>query len=314
MPRFFPAGQSANAEFAFHSWLSLYQEGYDSARPILMSSGLMEEATTATKQYHVPVPPLSLGDVVEEIDGNEWPASFVQGAEVTGVTVKHGPKGLIITEDDLREDRIGMVNANVRAMGRAVRLFGDKKGAQALESGVTTTTGFDGKLIFAADHPRDPVKAVGAQSNVFALPLTPDNLLAVISNFPKLQAENKDPVFSGMDLSYSLIVPPALQIDAEKTVERTMIGDAAGASVNNVAYKRARLVVLPQLTDATRWYVAIDNLARKPLLRVVFKDMEQVRQGPESDLWKAKQLMKISNYEKTHYRLVDWRLVATSKP
>ena len=41
---------------------------------------------------------------------------------------------------------------------------------------------------------------------------------------------------------------------------------------------------------------------------------EDVKLGPESDLWKSKQLMKLYSYEKTHYRLVDWRLIATSKP
>jgi hypothetical protein len=312
MSRFYPAGQAANAEFAFHTWLGLYQDGYDAAKPILTGSGLLEESNTSGKNYHVSVPPLSLGDVVEEIDGNEWPASFIQQMEVTGAVIKHGPKGLTMTEDDLREDRIGTVNANVRALGRAKRLFADKKGAQALERGLTDT-GFDTRPIFAANHFLDPVAAKGSQSNLFSLPLTPDNLLAVLSNFSKLQAENKDPVFVGMDLSYSLVVPTALQTDGEKVVDRMMITDTVG-SVTNIAYKRAKLVVLPQLTDATRWYVAIDSLARKPLLRVVFQDMTDVRLGPESDLWKSKQMMKLYSYEKSHYRLVDWRLVATSKP
>lgn len=313
MPRFYPAGQQTNAEFAFHTWLSLYNQAFNSISPVLMGSGLMEQRSTPTKNYHVPVSPLSLGDTVVEIDGNEWPASFVQSTEVTGVTVKRGPKGLQMTEDDLLEDQIGVVNANVEAMGRAKRLFSDKLGAAALEAGLTAT-GFDNQTIFATTHSRDPIAGAGTQSNLHTLALTPDNLLTVLQGFESLVAENGDPIFSGGQMpEFTLVHPVALKTDAEKVVDRMLITDAVG-SVTNIAYKRVKTVCLPQLTDTSRWYVAINNLARKPILRVVFKEMADVKMGPESDLWKSKQMMKLFSYEKSHYRLVDWRLVATSKP
>lgn len=313
MPRLYPAGQAANAEFAFHSWLMLYNQAFNSVSPVLMGSGLMEQASTQGKNYHVPIPPLALGDTVTEIDGNEWPASFIQSAEVTGTTLKRGPKGLQMTEDDLLEDRIGMVNANVEAMGRSKRLFSDKLGAAALEAGLTAT-GHDNEIIFSTTHSRDPIAGAGTQSNSHSLALTPDNLLTVLQGFQTLVAENGDPIFAGGQMpEFTLIHPVGLKTDAEKVVDRMMITDAVG-SVTNITYKRVKTVCLPQLTDASRWYVAVNNLARKPILRVVFKDMTDVKLGPESDLWKSKQLMKLYSYEKTHYRLVDWRLIATSKP
>lgn len=313
MPRFYPAGQAANAEFAFHTWLSLYQQAFNSVSPVLPGSGLMEESGTPTKNYHVSVPPLSLGDTVVEIDGNEWPASAVQQYEVTGLTVKNGPKGLFMTEDDLLEDRIGVVNANVEALGRAKRLFSDKMGAAALVAGLTAT-GFDNQTIFSTTHSRDPIAGAGTQSNLYTLALTPDNLLTVMQGFLSLVGENGDPIFSGGVMpEFTLIHPVALKSDAEKIVDRMMITDAVG-SVSNIAYKRCKTVCLPQLSDASRWYLAVNNLARKPILRVVFKDMTDVKMGPESDLWKSKQMMKLYSYEKSHYRLVDWRLIATSKP
>lgn len=311
MARFYPAGQSANAEFAFHSWLTLYMQAYGSAEPILMREGLMEEVPTATKAYHVPVPPLSLGDAIEKEDGNDWEASFMQSSEVTGTTVKQGPKGLQFTEDDLREDKLPIANANVTAWGRAVRLFSDKKGAAALEAGLTAT-GFDNQTIFATTHAKDPVKGASTNVNKYDLGLTPSNLNKVCGGFYTLQAENKDPIFQSDDLQFSLVVPTQLKPVAEEALDRQYITDSVG-TVSNIAYKKAKLVVLPQLTDASRWYVAINNLARKPILRVVFRPMQMFKLGPESDLWKSKQLMKMYANEKTQHQLVDWRLIATSK-
>lgn len=315
MSRIYPAGQAANAEFAFHTWLTLYMQAYTKAKPKLRAMGLLEDARSSTKKYHITLPPVALGKEVEEIDGNEWVTSGIQLAEITGTCVKQGPMGLHFTEEDLLEDKIPAANARSEALARAAAYFEDRKGTKALENGVTTTTGHDNKLIFATDHPIDPVAGGSTQSNKHTLALTTDNCHDVANHFVTFQAENGDPFYGDIDseLELALIVPSALKSTGEKILDRQFIGEA-GAGVSNVAYKIAEMVVLPRLTDNLRWYMAVRNLPRKLITRVVF--MERVRRmlGPGSDLWESKQIMKIFEYERTDYRISDYRLVQTSKP
>lgn len=325
--RIYPAGQAAQAEFAFHQWMTLYYDAYmNAASPQLRAMKLLEEAATPGRNYHVSIPPLGTGDTVEQEDGQDWPAAFMQGAEVVGKVRKRGPRGLIFSEDDLLEDKLPLANANVTALGRSEKLFEDKEAARHLEDAVAgndrvtgaAIVGHDNQPIFSAAHPIDPVKGAGSglQTNTFALKLTPDNVLAIISNFRALKTESNDPIFTE-EAGFCLLAPPALQSDAEKCLDREIISEAVGAnaagSVTNLMYKRAGLCILPQLTDPQRWYIAINNMMRKPFLRVVFRSLQRYQLGPESDLWKTKQMMKIYSNEKTDYRIVDWRLIATSK-
>jgi hypothetical protein len=314
--RRYPAGQSVDAEYAFHHWMTLYMMGYDSVEPQLKRAGIMEEAPTPGKNYHVPIPPLGTGEDVELEDGQEWPAGFQVSGEVKGAVVKKGPKGLVFTEDDLLETNLPTVSANVMALGRSEKLYEDKRGARALEAGLTVT-GVDNVPIISTQHLQDPRDTNSPkQVNSYNLALSPDAVLQVAAGFRKLKTESGDPVF-GEDTKFTLMVPPSLQPDAEKTLDRQIVGEAlgvAGAGVTNVAYKKAALLVVPQLTDATRWWMVVNNMARKAILKVTFRAMQRFQLGPESDLWKSKQMMKIFSNEKTDYRLVDYRLVASSKP
>lgn len=314
--RRYPAGQSVDAEYAFHHWLTLYMQAYGSVEPQLKRAGIMEEAPTPGKNYHVPLPPLGTGEDVELEDGQEWPAGFQASGEVKGVTTKKGPKGLIFSEDDLLETNLPTVNANVMALGRAEKLFEDKLGARALEAALTTT-GVDNVALISTLHLQDPRDANSAkQSNSYNMALSPDAILEMAAGFRKLKTESGDPVF-GEDVKFTVVVPPSLQPDAEKSLDRQIVGEAlgvAGAGVTNVAYKKAAMLVVPQLTDASRWWMVVNNMARKAILRVVFRAMQRFQLGPESDLWKSKQMMKIFSNEKSAYRVVDYRLIASSKP
>lgn len=324
--RFYPAGQSASAEFAFHHWITAYMEAFLSVKPIMRAAGLMEEFPTPGKNYHVHVPRLGLSRPIFQDDGQDWPTSRVQGSEVTGVCTKRGPEGILFDEDDLLETQIPIVTANVSALGRTESLFEDGECARALEDAVAgksrapgnaPITGFDNKPIFAPDHPTDPVSGKGKQSNVYNLDLTADAVLQIIQGFRSYVTESGDPVFQE-EPQFSLVYPPNLQAQAEKALDREYIaeivpGSTTAASVSNTAYKRLKPVCVPQLSDVTRWYVAVNNMARKPLARVIFRAMRRFQLGPESDLWKSKQQMKIYSNEKTDCRVVDYRLIATSK-
>ena len=65
--RRYPAGQSVDAEYAFHHWLTLYMQALGSVEPQLKRAGIMEEAPTPGKNYHVPLPPLGTPMTREEL-------------------------------------------------------------------------------------------------------------------------------------------------------------------------------------------------------------------------------------------------------
>lgn len=319
MTRMYPSGQAASAEYAFHTWLMSYMTGFGEVNPVLAAAGLMETSSTPTRKYHVPIPPLGISDIVdgdEAEDGKEWPAKGIQSSEIEGACRPRGIAGLEMTEDDLLETKVPVVSANMTALGRQEKLFEDKMGARALELGVTTTTASDGKLIFAVDHYIDPVAKTGKQSNSYKGGISPDKILEIIAGFRALKTEGGDPVYPE-EAQFSLVVPPALQPDAERSLDREYVAEAVGAaaaaSVKNVSYKRAGLVILPQLVDPQRWFVAATNLPRKAIARILFRALMRFQLGPESDLWKSKRKMKVYANEKSDYRLVDWRLIATSK-
>lgn len=313
MSRVYPAGQRADAEFAYHTWLTLFNNAQVGAKPIMRKEGLMESVSTRTKAYHIPIPPLSLGgDVEEKEDGNEWPSSGIEGGEIKGATKKRGPLGAHFTEDDLIEDVIGAANARAMALGRARMYFEDRMGTKAIDA-AWTQLGSDNKAILAVDHPVDRVGGTGAQINLFTGPITPDNVHKMAAAFSTFRAENGDPVYGdASELELVLWHPPALRADAEKATGREIVGEA-GAGVTNMAYKIARPVCLPRLTSARRWGLAVVNANRKLVLQVVHRSMQDFRLGPESDLWKQRQVMKIYCNEKTDYVIPDWRVIVGSE-
>lgn len=311
---FYPAGQSVAADAAFTDWLRIREEAFKSATPMLKSWGIMDERTTMERVYYQPVGPVALGEDVTIADGDPMPTGGIQGYHLTGTCVKRGVKGLRLMEEDRLQSRIPYTNMNVQAYGRAEKLYEDKKGIQALQAG-TTQTGFDNVAFFSTSHPRDPLKpGVNLQSNSFTLALTPDNLATVIATVLDWEAENGDPLWSGIEPEFMLLVPPALRAQAHKAVDRENVVEG-GAAVENISKGAAEVKVIKQLkSDPTRWYLVIKNAGTKPLCRVVYRPRQRFDLGPGSDLFQKTQIVELASNEWTDYRTWDWRTAVTSKP
>lgn len=328
MSRQFPKSQAKDLEYAWHYWITEFMSGVEQAKPVLRLAGILETLTTPVPNFHIPLPPLGVGGIHIGEDRQPWPAVDVQLYEVKGRVAKMGPLGLTMTEEDTYEAQVKSIAASMAALGRAEKLFEDTMSAATMEASLVGSIkigkktyellGADDVPVFSRNHYFDPVRKSGnAVSNTHAYPLTPDNALAVKTQFATMRDESGNPIFADQALEVALIGPSALEGDIEKCVERMYIAEVSGATgggVSNVMYKKAKPVVLPQLRDPARWYMTVINRPRKPIAEISMMPMQRKMIGPGSSQFDLTQEMRVFSYQRAAYRLVDWRMWQTSAP
>lgn len=330
MARVVPNGKQVDEQYAWTSWLLAYENGLKEVKAQCRAAGILGDMSTGTPDFKIPLPPLGSGEDVTGADGNEWLTNDPRTYFISGLAYKQGMKGLRFRERDLFENYVQARRMNAMAYGRTEVLYEDRRTAECLqlgfeqnvmtEEGIADLRGPDDRPIFGVMHPFDFIKKQTGRghefANTFPLALTPDNVLHIRDNFAGILDEVGNPVFSDMELEFVLIFPAKLKTDAEKCLNREFIGEFqsfGGASVNNIAYKMARPLCLRQLRDPSRWYLVIINQPMRPVIRVGLQPFKRIEIGPNSDMWRTKQIMKWFSYERATYRMVDPRLVATSK-
>jgi phage major head subunit gpT-like protein len=141
----------------------------------------------------------------------------------------------------------------------------------------TNPKAFDGKALFATDHPTFAKNASDPQtySNSFTLPLTPDNFNTVWANAASFTGEDGQPL---MVLPNRLIIPPQLKLKAEQITKSGTILQAiqnvagsenvGAAGVDNMLKGWAEPLVLPELSLMPQtWYLACTTRPLKPFVR-----------------------------------------------
>ena len=327
--------EQIDAEYAWVTWITAFQTGMASAKPVLRNAGILGDQPTTTENYRIPLPPLGVGDDEEGTDGNEWGVVAPQTYQVEGLVRKIGPKGLKFVENDLYENRVSAISMNMVAQGNTLGMWEDRQVAHTVlgesgfkteertKAGIRKLTCSDGEPLFSRKHRYNPLYQdkvpsgdSNLTSNIWDLPLTPDALLEIEAWFGSIKDEVGNPVFGNTELKLALVVPTRLKSDANKAVKRRLVGEyqgGGGAAVDNVAFDIAEPIVLAQLRDPARWYVVVTNMAIKPVYRIGLKAMTPKEVGPGSDTWELKQVMKRWYYERADYRAFEWRLWATSK-
>lgn len=308
------ASQAAAIEAFFRDVMGIRELAFRQATPKLMPAGLMRNMPSAEQAYDLPIPALSLGRIVEYADGKRPGAGKPRLYNISGTCLKRGVEPLKFTEGDRLASRVNYVESNTQARGRTERLMPDIVGTRAIENGTSAVLQktFDEKAFFATDHDADPVSGAGSQSNLLALPLTPDNLATAISTMRSWTAENGVPVFSGFVPELLLMVPTGLEFVARKAL-REFVGEG-GAAVRNVVAGEAKLMVNEHLSSQTAWYLWVMNAGSPALLRLVHREMKRRDKGPDSELYRDTDEIEIYADEWTDYRLTDWRLGLKSAP
>src|SRR5262249_1963645 len=136
---------------------------------------------------------------------------------------------------------------------------------------------FDGKTLFANDHPTYAKSASDPQtySNDYTLELTPDNFSTVWSAMVSYRGEDGQPL---MVIPNRLIVPPQLKQRALSIVQAGTVAQiiqnvaknqtVAAAAVDNVLKGWAEPLVIPELSlMPNTWYLACSSRAIKPFVR-----------------------------------------------
>jgi phage major head subunit gpT-like protein len=207
----------------------------------------------------------------------EWATSRSIASLATylqSVDNKKFSRSIAIQREDIEDDIHGLYADSLRLLGEQSAKWKDQQLAAAIEANPTC---YDGQPFFSAIHPVNKydgtVKSRSGstnQSNLFATtPLTPDNFAAVYQAMSGWVAENGKPLFVRPD---TLLIPPELEYTARNILNATFIapatvgGNAQVGANANVLNGMAEIVVAPELTSTTAWYLLATKRAVQPFV------------------------------------------------
>lgn len=197
--------------------------------------------------------------LIEEMPAmREWIGDrVVHGLKAAEWTIKNKPYELTVSvpRRNVETDTHGLLNPRFQMMASSVGIMPDKLTYGLLPAGFANLC-YDGKAFYANDH------RFGANKSVLVLSTTNwDAAIAEILGWKKLDGS---PFFDGTE-KLTLVVGPKLRGTARRIVVAETIAEG-GVAVDNLNKGAADLVVTPQITSATQWFVSIEKAGLKPLI------------------------------------------------
>lgn len=179
-----------------------------------------------------------------------------------------------VLEEDLEDDNLGIYQAQL--IPQLAMATAKHPGVILRDLIQANPIAFDGKALFADDHPTYDTGG-DVYDNNFALPLTADNLFEVWSSMVEFKGEDGEPL--GL-LPNKLFVPPqlkkvALEITKSSAITQIVMNVAkdqnvAAAAPSNVMQDWVQVVTVPQFANqATTWYLGDTTTGLMPFLRVL---------------------------------------------
>lgn len=147
-----------------------------------------------------------------------------------------------VKRKDIEFDKLGIIKPRIQQLATSGENHYIDLIVKILEAGETSKC-YDGKYFFATDHPGKT-----AQANLFNYTLAANSYALARSTMRNYKTESGKTMRVNPNL---LVVPPALETTAK--VILTAEKDAAGAT--NIHRGTAELLVLPELTSSTAWYL-----------------------------------------------------------
>ncbi len=189
---------------------------------------------------------------------------------------------LEIDRDEVADDRTGQIRPRIGELAMRAATHKDYLVADLLANGATAGfNSYDGAAFFSDAHASG---ASGAQGNSLSLDVaaaaspTVEEFKSALKQAIGRMLTFKDDQGAPMVLQVSglsCVVPPAMYFAALEAVSATLV-----ASTSNVLQGVARVVSLPWLTDATRWYLLKTDGVVRPF---IFQDREPVEFGSLAD-------------------------------
>ncbi len=189
----------------------------------------------------------------------------------------------VLERDDVEDDQFGIFNMNISFLASQAKKWPDQQLAQFLRD-AGATTGYDGKAVFATDHPLNGGDVAGgvtgsAQSNLaLNTALSYTSYVAARTAMMAFKGEDGQPLTVTPKL---LVVPPQLEGVAKLILESDLLSNAftttsttSQATQTNVYKGTAKLLVIPELADQpNNWWLLDTSKVVKPFIW-------QLRQAP----------------------------------
>jgi len=180
-----------------------------------------------------------------------------------------------VPRNKILDDTYGVFAPLMAALGDASKKWEDEMLRPVIEAGATTLT-FDGQNFFDAAHPIDVnFPDYGTQSNLFttasgdARLLTPENFAYVRAKMRAFKGESNRAMRVRPTV---LMVPTALEQMGKFVLEADFLAGATQAGVTvvgpqtNIFKNDVKLLVNPELTSDTDWYLLDTSKPIKPFL------------------------------------------------
>ena len=197
-------------------------------------------------------------------EGNVFNESDFGEGEVASFEAKRFDNSYILTWELMQDDRYNVMKGigkggSAKGLGRSLRATEETESAKVILNGFTNT-GYDGKALFATDHPL--ASSSDTCSNLIEGALTDENLKKAMTLMRK-QVDEAGIVISAS--AKQLVVCPDLEFTAKAIVNSILQSGTNNNDVNTVP--NLQIVVWDYLNDDTGatkpWFIqdtTIDNL------------------------------------------------------
>lgn len=240
---------TANLQALFTTYNTIYNKALASVTPQHEKIALVINANVLSAVY----------PLIEEMPAmREWKGDrVIHGLKAADWTIKNVPYELTVSvpRRNVETDTHGLLNPRFQMMAGSVAVMPDKLTYGLLPAGFTNLC-YDNKAFFATNH------LFGSNKGAAALSTTSwDAAIAEILGWKKTDGS---PFFDGSE-KFTLVVGPKLRGPARRIVVAKVIVES-GAPVDNLNEGAADLVVTPQITSATQWFISIDKAGLKPII------------------------------------------------
>lgn len=214
-------------------------------------------------------------------------------------------KGFMIERELYDDEQYRQIQKFPKAMARSGRAYVEKEAASLLVSAFDTASPiYDGKALFAADHPL--VDSTGTGTNLVTGALNDANLKIAMQCMRETVDEAGNLISAK---AKKLVVPPALEFTAREILNSTQ---TAGTDLNNINSVKGALdlVVWDFIGEAaggsdTMWFIVDPTLCE---LNFFWRIKPEFKWGEDFDTFVA----KYRGYMRFSYGISDWRGVVGS--
>ena len=188
---------------------------------------------------------------------------------------RHFEATLKVNRDQVEDNQLGGFYPMAELLGRRAAQHPDELISALIEGGFTGIS-YDGSTFFSTTHPVG--SATASNRTTSALDATSYAAArAAMMNFTDDQGKK-------LNIRPNLlIVPPALETTGRLLLNADFISVSSGSTQNNVWKGSADLLVVPQLTDATNWYLLDTSAGIPPFILQVRKQAQIVPRTNMSD-------------------------------